>query len=88
IQLAIREAEFLARLAHQNIVELEGFVEDASESTIWLVFPWSEGGNLRDFIAFHNWEFPEKISLIDDVAQGLAYLHSRDPPICHGDLKS
>lgn len=25
---------------------------------------------------------------ISDVARGLEYLHSREPPICHGDLKS
>ncbi|KIO18370.1 hypothetical protein M407DRAFT_225855, partial [Tulasnella calospora MUT 4182] len=25
---------------------------------------------------------------IDDVARGVEYLHSRKPPICHGDLKS
>ncbi|KAG9032017.1 hypothetical protein FS837_002825, partial [Tulasnella sp. UAMH 9824] len=25
---------------------------------------------------------------IDDVANGLSYLHGRNPPICHGDLKS
>ncbi|KIO19740.1 hypothetical protein M407DRAFT_30630 [Tulasnella calospora MUT 4182] len=86
--LAIREAEFLVGVTHRNIVELEGFVEDISEGTIWLVFPWSYDGNLKGFIASHKWEIPEKISLINDVAQGLAYLHSRDPPICHGDLKS
>ncbi|KIO17340.1 hypothetical protein M407DRAFT_32991 [Tulasnella calospora MUT 4182] len=86
--LAIREADFLAGTAHRNIVELEGFVEDVSESTIWLVFPWADNGNLRDFIASYTCEIPERISLIDDVAQGLAYLHSRDAPICHGDLKS
>lgn len=27
-------------------------------------------------------------SQIQDVVDGLEYLHSRDPPICHGDLKS
>ncbi|KAG8915991.1 hypothetical protein FRC00_012684 [Tulasnella sp. 408] len=86
--LAIREAEFLANLNHRNIVELEGFVEDVSKSIIWLVSPWAFNGNLKDFIAGEDWEIPERISLIDDVAQGLAYLHSREPPICHGDLKS
>ncbi|KIO23328.1 hypothetical protein M407DRAFT_78217, partial [Tulasnella calospora MUT 4182] len=25
---------------------------------------------------------------INDVTQGVKYLHSRNPPICHGDLKS
>ncbi|KIO26838.1 hypothetical protein M407DRAFT_23898 [Tulasnella calospora MUT 4182] len=86
--LAIREAEFLAELFHPNIVHFEGFVEDASKSIIWLVFPWEDNGNLQDFIALVDWEIPERISLIDDVARGLAHLHSRAPPICHGDLKS
>ncbi|KIO17062.1 hypothetical protein M407DRAFT_85323 [Tulasnella calospora MUT 4182] len=88
IQLSIREAEMLAELDHSNIVELEGFIENVSQSTIWLVFPWADYGSLKDFIDLEEWEVPERISLINDVAQGVAYLHSRDPPICHGDLKS
>ncbi|KAG8915994.1 hypothetical protein FRC00_012687 [Tulasnella sp. 408] len=88
IQLTIREAEFLAKLRHENIVELEGFVEDVSKGIIWLVFPWAEYGNLKDFIAREKWDIPERISLISDVAKGLDYLHTRNPPICHGDLKS
>ncbi|KIO19786.1 hypothetical protein M407DRAFT_30576 [Tulasnella calospora MUT 4182] len=87
-QLSIREAEILAELDHPNIVELEGFIEDVSQSIIWLVFPWADYGSLKDFIDLEEWEVPERISLINDVAQGVAYLHSRDPPICHGDLKS
>ncbi|KAG9041722.1 hypothetical protein FS837_011837 [Tulasnella sp. UAMH 9824] len=64
IQLAIREAELLAELNHPNIVELEGFVEDACKGIVWLVFPWSFEGNLKDVIAKEKWEIPERISLI------------------------
>ncbi|KAG9041720.1 hypothetical protein FS837_011835 [Tulasnella sp. UAMH 9824] len=86
--LTIREAEFLAELDHPNIVELEGFVEDLSKGIIWLVFPWLYNGNLKEFVAKEKWEVPERISLISDVAKGLEYLHTRNPPVCHGDLKS
>ncbi|KAG9042434.1 hypothetical protein FS837_010882 [Tulasnella sp. UAMH 9824] len=88
----LREAEFLVKLSHQNVIKLEGLVEDASNGVIWLVFPWEENGTLKDFVATHDWEIPERISLLhtqlNDVAAGVAYLHSRKPPLCHGDLKS
>ncbi|KIO23111.1 hypothetical protein M407DRAFT_56824, partial [Tulasnella calospora MUT 4182] len=83
-----REAEFLIGLSHENIIKLEGFVEDVSKNMIWLVFPWEENGTLKDFIASAKWEIPERISLLYDVAGGVEYLHSRKPPLCHGDLKS
>ncbi|KAG9035468.1 hypothetical protein FS837_001919, partial [Tulasnella sp. UAMH 9824] len=86
--LTLREAEFLVSLSHENIIGLEGFVEDVSNNVIWLVFPWESHGNLKDFIASADWEIPERISLINDVATGVEYLHEREPPICHGDLKS
>ncbi|KAG8917019.1 hypothetical protein FRC01_002717 [Tulasnella sp. 417] len=86
--LALREAEFLVGLSHENIVSFEGFVEDISEGMVWLLFPWQDNGNLRTFIASADWEIPERISLIADVTRGVEYLHSRDPPIYHGDLKS
>ncbi|KIO19275.1 hypothetical protein M407DRAFT_83017, partial [Tulasnella calospora MUT 4182] len=83
-----REAEFLVKLSHENIIKLEGFVEDVSRNMIWLVFPWEENGTLKHFIASAEWEIPERIWLINDVARGVEYLHGREPPICHGDLKS
>ncbi|KAG9026763.1 hypothetical protein FS837_004513, partial [Tulasnella sp. UAMH 9824] len=86
--LTLREAEFLVKLSHENVIKLEGFVEDVSEGMIWLVFPWQENGTLKDFVASHEWEIPERVALIYDVARGVEYLHSRKPPICHGDLKS
>ncbi|KIO16409.1 hypothetical protein M407DRAFT_45269, partial [Tulasnella calospora MUT 4182] len=85
---ALREAGFLVKLRHQNIVKLEGFVEDLFNSRVWLVFPWEENGNLKDFAASQDWEIPERIWLICDVAEGVEYLHGRSPPVYHGDLKS
>ncbi|KIO17474.1 hypothetical protein M407DRAFT_32861 [Tulasnella calospora MUT 4182] len=86
--LALRESEFLVKLSHPNIVKLEGFVEDLSARKVWLIFPWEEYGNLRDYLASGELEVPERISLIRDVTLGLEYLHSREPPVYHGDLKS
>ncbi|KIO31392.1 hypothetical protein M407DRAFT_67991 [Tulasnella calospora MUT 4182] len=87
-QLTLREAEFLVKLSHKNIIKLEGFAEDVSKQLIWLVFPWEDNGTLKDFVAAADWEIPERISLINDVAGGVEYLHTRTPPIFHGDLKS
>lgn len=67
IQFAIREAEILAYLSqlyHPNIVRFEGFVEDISKSMIWLVFPWADNGNLKDFVALLDLEIPERIWLV------------------------
>ncbi|KIO17469.1 hypothetical protein M407DRAFT_32856 [Tulasnella calospora MUT 4182] len=62
--LALRESEFLVKLSHPNIVKLEGFVEDPSAQKVWLIFPWEEYGNLRDYLASGEWEVPERISLV------------------------
>ena len=63
-QLALREAGFLTRLSSQNVIKLEGFIEDLSENRVWLVFLWADNGNLKDFIASEEWEIPERIWLV------------------------
>ncbi|KAG9018295.1 hypothetical protein FRB90_011625 [Tulasnella sp. 427] len=67
---------------------LEGLVEDTSDRIVWLVFPWAEHGNLFAFVTSRDWEIPERLSLIFDVAKGVEFLHGQSPPICHADLKS
>ncbi|KAG8992500.1 hypothetical protein FRB90_000994, partial [Tulasnella sp. 427] len=83
-----REITLLHDLDHENIAQIIGFVEHFEDGVLWMIFPWEKNGNLREFVRSANWELPERISLIDDVARGVAYLHGREPPICHGDLKS
>ncbi|KIO19027.1 hypothetical protein M407DRAFT_83300, partial [Tulasnella calospora MUT 4182] len=82
------ELRLLDKLSHPNIAKIIGFVEDVEKSIAWLVFPWEDNGNLREYLRSGTWEIPERVSLIRDVASGLDYLHCRRPPVCHGDLKS
>lgn len=84
----VRELHLLSNLSHENVVIFTGFVEDISKGIAWLIFPWETNGNIREFLQSGKWEIPERISLIHDVACGIEYLHSHEPPICHGDLKS
>ncbi|KIO30423.1 hypothetical protein M407DRAFT_20487 [Tulasnella calospora MUT 4182] len=82
------EVEVQSKLSHPNVVKMLGFVEDMENSVASMLYQWEENGNLRELLRSGEWEIPERLSLIQDVADGLEYLHSRDPPICHGDLKS
>ncbi|KAG9041429.1 Receptor-interacting serine/threonine-protein kinase 3 [Tulasnella sp. UAMH 9824] len=82
------EVNLLNTLSHEGVVQIVGFVEEVEQGVTWMVFAWEKNGNLREFIQSAKWELPERISLIYDVARGLTYLQERDPPICHGDLKS
>ncbi|KAG8935226.1 hypothetical protein FRC01_005482 [Tulasnella sp. 417] len=75
-------------LSHPNIVSLVGFVEAESSGIAWLVSDWEPNGNLHEFITSANWTIPERISLIKDLFEGIGYLHTRELPICHGDLKA
>ncbi|KAG8893931.1 LRR receptor-like serine/threonine-protein kinase fls2, partial [Tulasnella sp. 417] len=82
------EVNLLNELSHENVVKIIGFVEDAQDGVAWMVFNWEKNGNLREFVRSADWELPARVSLIDDVVKGLNYLHGRNPPICHGDMKS
>ncbi|KAG9020656.1 hypothetical protein FS837_007990, partial [Tulasnella sp. UAMH 9824] len=82
------EVKVMAGLNHGNVVQFTGFVEDFENGKAWIVLSWEPNGNVREFLATGQWEIPERLSLIKDTFAGLEYLHTRQPPICHGDLKS
>ncbi|KIO28325.1 hypothetical protein M407DRAFT_46978, partial [Tulasnella calospora MUT 4182] len=87
-QTFANELSLLSELQHENIIRLLGFVESAEGRIAWIILPWEANGNLREFVQSQDWAIPERLSLIHDVACGIQYLHSSDPPICHADLKS
>ncbi|KIO16642.1 hypothetical protein M407DRAFT_33714 [Tulasnella calospora MUT 4182] len=84
----VRELKVLDGLNHPNVSKLVGFVEDLERGIAWLVSSWEPNGNVRQFLTSAKCAVPERISLIRDTWEGLLYLHTREPPICHGDLKS
>ncbi|KAF9509418.1 hypothetical protein BS47DRAFT_1396928 [Hydnum rufescens UP504] len=79
-----REARLWILLNHPNIVPLLGFV--SAELGPGLVSPWYSHGDVLQYIR----RFPNvpREPLCKDVASGLRYLHERNPPIVHGDLKA
>ncbi|KAG9040746.1 hypothetical protein FS837_000233 [Tulasnella sp. UAMH 9824] len=54
----------------------------------YLVSPWADNGSLDAYLV-RNPELPvaERLQISLQVSRGLAYLHSFEPPIVHGDLK-
>jgi len=48
-----------------------------------------EQGSLRDFMRLYGAEIPAqvKMKILFDIAKGIFYLHSRQPPLIHRDLK-
>ncbi|KAK1235274.1 Rho guanine nucleotide exchange factor [Marasmius sp. AFHP31] len=94
LKTIIREAMVWRTLDHPNISPFTGmYWFDKEQGEICLVSPWVENGNLLEFVKKHDLDPARKqklasISLtVKDIAQGLAYLHGREPEITHGDLK-
>lgn len=84
----VNELRIMATISHPNIIQFIGFVEDMQKGDAWIVLPFELYGNVREFLQLGEWDIPERISLIQGVINGVNYLHTRQPPICHGDLKA
>eukprot|EP01127_Copromyxa_protea_P009768 TRINITY_DN2323_c0_g1_i1.p1 TRINITY_DN2323_c0_g1~~TRINITY_DN2323_c0_g1_i1.p1 ORF type:complete len:1850 (-),score=340.01 TRINITY_DN2323_c0_g1_i1:35-5485(-) len=80
-----REVRAMTKLKHPNLVELKAF---SVGEVLSLVCEFISHGNLYDFIhtATFDWTMIYRISY--DLAVGLSYLHSVNPPLVHRDLKS
>ncbi|KAG8953350.1 hypothetical protein FRC00_006390 [Tulasnella sp. 408] len=61
----VNELRLLDKLSHPNIANIIGFVEDVEKSIAWLISPWEDNGNLREFLRSGTWEIPERVSLLN-----------------------
>ncbi|KIJ68017.1 hypothetical protein HYDPIDRAFT_25466 [Hydnomerulius pinastri MD-312] len=82
-----QEAVVWRNVRHINCLPFYGIanVNDGAPRTC-LVSPWMANGNLCSYLK----EKPEarRLPLILDIANGIEYLHTMQPTIVHGDLKS
>ena len=77
-----READIAARLTHPNICDLCGVAADSD--CFCLAYDYAEGGSLHSLLSDSS-RYYEYLPIALDVANGMAYLHSRN--IIHRDLK-
>jgi len=81
------EAAICTLLRHPRIVEFYGVCINSNK--VMLVTELCEGGDLDRLIRKEgtNLGWPCVIALARDIAEGMHYLHTREPPLVHRDLK-
>ena len=84
----LRECEQSSRLRHPNIVRFFGIYWPPGAKVPSLVMERLRCGLTNLLERDPHVPIETKVSIIRDVALGLRYLHSRDPPIIHRDLSS
>ncbi|KAG1726577.1 kinase-like protein, partial [Suillus lakei] len=80
-----RELKVWGRLKHGSILPLWGVANDIKRYPA-MVCPWADNGSLTGFLKRQqdNLSSQDKFSLLNDIALGLQYLHSKS--VVHGDL--
>eukprot|EP00526_Cylindrotheca_closterium_P003152 CAMPEP_0113602524 /NCGR_PEP_ID=MMETSP0017_2-20120614/800_1 /TAXON_ID=2856 /ORGANISM="Cylindrotheca closterium" /LENGTH=1434 /DNA_ID=CAMNT_0000510873 /DNA_START=21 /DNA_END=4322 /DNA_ORIENTATION=- /assembly_acc=CAM_ASM_000147 len=86
----ILEIRYLAKMRHPNICTVMGAAMPSNQSEPMLVMEYMNNGSLEEVVNSLNVSLePEQLlSMLQDVAQGLRFLHSAKPKIIHGDLKA
>ncbi|KAG8897953.1 hypothetical protein FRB99_007772, partial [Tulasnella sp. 403] len=80
----LREMRLWSRLQHKRVTPLLGFV--ISGMGPGLISPWCAQGNVREYLRRNP--SVNRHPLVVQVAEGLVYLYTREPPIIHSDLKA
>lgn len=85
------EIEVLMKIKHRNIVKLYGFCSHRQFN--FLVYDYIERGSLTTILCHdelaNEFHWKRRVSLLNDVARALYYLHHEcNPPIIHRDITS
>ena len=83
-----KECQIWTSFKHPNIVQLLGIYYPPN-SRVPICIMEKMDTSLRHYLEGHSREeflLPDKVSILCQVAQGLCYLHSQNPPLVHHDL--
>jgi serine/threonine-protein kinase len=80
-----REAHAVAKLRHENIVEIFAYSGKGSEDS-WIVTEFIDGSTLKEFLGDHPLAFPEVAAMIM-LQVGRAVAHAHAAGILHRDIK-
>ncbi|KAK1231118.1 hypothetical protein PQX77_005773 [Marasmius sp. AFHP31] len=80
-----REAILWRQMKHPNLLPLLGIYQLEDTGELCFISPWMEKGNLVEYMKVTKREDIDHHTLVQDIASGLSYLHSKK--IVHGDLK-
>jgi serine/threonine protein kinase len=72
-------------LRHPNIVQ---FLGACCEPEFCLITEFMDRGSLFDVIGTEQLSWRRKVDMTMDIVRGMVYLHTRNPPIIHRDIKS
>ncbi|KAF8315116.1 kinase-like protein [Clavulina sp. PMI_390] len=86
-RLVHREAITHSQLNHNHILPFKGVYHESIDSPPLTIVPYIDGGSLQSVLT------PKELLSMDSFKQiliginkGVGYLHSRQPPVIHGDL--
>ncbi|KAF9067334.1 kinase-like domain-containing protein [Rhodocollybia butyracea] len=79
------EAIIWKQLKHPNILPLLGVNVTLFEPSFCLISPWMKNKDVITFLR-HN-PSHSRHKTLQEISAGLLYLHSRNPPITHGDIR-
>lgn len=81
------EVWFLSRQRHRNIVSVLGYCLESKHP--YIISEFIKGQCLKDFIKHSGSQllWPHRVKILSQVADGMAFLHSTNPPILHRDLR-
>ncbi|KAK9080121.1 hypothetical protein SSX86_001796 [Deinandra increscens subsp. villosa] len=93
----VNEAEIISKIRHRNLLPLRGFCatsDPINGPERYLVYDFMPNGSLHDHIfnpkaSSKRLSWPQRKSIILDVANGISYLHNGiKPAIFHRDIKA
>ena len=80
-----RECDQCSKLNHPNIVHFIGIYHPPQQLFPVMIMELMDE-SLTAYAEKPNISFKRRMSILHDVAEGLSYLHSRNPPVIHRDL--